>query len=77
MADEWPSQLSHTLALRASSLGPPSPGSALLCCQGEVQDLLSQVLQLMRVRPSPLVLKTLWTAFVTSEVGIKSVFMSF
>lgn len=42
MADKWQDQRSHTHALRAglaTSLGP-----ALLCCLGEVQALLSQVL---------------------------------
>lgn len=69
MADEWLGQLSHTLTLKASSLGPPSPASALLYCPGEMQGLLSQVLQQMKGKTSSLVLKNLGTAFLIARVG--------
>lgn len=50
MADEWLGQLSFTLSSEARSPIHPQPGSALLYCPGEVQDLLFQVLQLLRDR---------------------------
>ena len=45
-------QLSHAYNFKASLLGPILTVLALLCCVGELQGLLSRVLQLVRVRDS-------------------------
>lgn len=41
---EWWGQLSLPLILEANSLIPSPPGLALVCCSGEAQRLLFQVL---------------------------------
>jgi hypothetical protein len=50
MADKLQGQLSQAHMLEAISPMPPPSTSALLCCPGEGQGLLSWVLQLVRVR---------------------------
>lgn len=50
--DCWHRQLSHAFVLGAGSPVLRPPGSALLCYPGEVQFLLSQVLDLVNDRAS-------------------------
>lgn len=48
----------------AGSPEPPPLGSALLCCPGKMQGLLSQVLHLLMT-----MLMTLWAAFLNARVS--------
>lgn len=48
LADKWQGQLSEAHALGSSLPVPLPPVSGLLCCPGEVQGLISRVLQLVR-----------------------------
>lgn len=66
--DEPWGYLSRALALSDGSSVPLTPRLALLYCQGSVQDLLFQVLQLVRDKDGSPELLTLWTSFQLLEV---------
>lgn len=61
MADEGQGQISHAHILGVSSPAPPSTGSALMCCSGGVQSMLSQVLHLVCVGGGRAISSTLMT----------------